>query len=347
MHTQHHTQQLTQHTQNTKNYEAVSGSGGLRSIIRQRRMTMTLALLAAIVAVVVFGRGSFSVAAENDDSVRLTIAAYNVENFFDAHNDPYTSDETMRPKAIPHLEKLAEVIRETKADFLGVTEMENEGALVEFRDTYLEDMDYDKVWVSHRSGVRGINNGIMSRVPIRSVTIYRFMPLRLEGDDGEWRFARDLVHARVEPIEGVTVHVFVCHLKSKRTVDGDKESIRWRSAEATALRGLVDELLSEDPKALIAVTGDLNDTADSVPLQLVRGDELPKARQLVDVHDHLDGEESHTYLREPYVSKIDYILVSQELADHLVEGSAKVIHLDDMELASDHAPVVASFDISE
>ena len=50
-----------------------------------------------------------------------------------------------------------------------------------------------------------------------------------------------------------------------------------------------------------------------------------------------------TYLREPYRSQIDYILVSPALRERLVPGSAYVLSDDKLLAGSDHAPVSATF----
>ncbi len=275
---------------------------------------------------------------------RITLGAYNVQNFFDTHNDPYNGDEVMTPKDEASLAKLAEVIAATDADFLGICEMEKMGALAEFVNDRLPDQNYKFVHVTERIGMRGINNGFLSRVRPGPITVHRFA--QLKGPTGRtWPFARDLLHVQIQPDEGAaTVHVFVVHLKSKRDGKNDPKSTKWRTAEAMAISKIVREMLAKNPSELIAVVGDFNDTPGSKPIDTLTAGG-PIDGPLTPALAHLPDEQRITYLRPPFRSQIDYIMVSPALAKCYVPGSAKVVNVEGMIDASDHAPVVASFDV--
>ncbi len=275
-------------------------------------------------------------------TVRVTLGGYNIENFFDRHDDPYNGDEVMRPKSDESLAKAAQVIAATDADFLGIVEMEKLGALAAFVDERLPDRGYRFLWVNQTVDLRGINNGFLSRLRPHSMTIYRFNELTLEGADRTWPFARDVLEAELRPAEGVRLSVFVVHFKSKRDGPNDPDSVKWRTAEMLALRRIIAERLAEDPDAMIAVVGDFNDTPGSAPLDALTGS-ADKPGVLVDVTASLPPDKRITYLRQPYRSQVDYVMASPALARCFVPGSAKVVQVTDMMEASDHAPVIATF----
>lgn len=276
---------------------------------------------------------------------RVTIGAYNVLNFFDSFDDPYNEDEVMRPKTGQSLSRLADLIKATDADFLGVTEMENEGALAAFVADYLPNSGYRYVHVNHRIGMRGINNGFISRLRPGPITIWRWAELEVPDARRQWPFARDLLEVKLEPIEGRPLSVFTVHFKSKRTVDDDDpQSAKWRLAEALAVREIVRKRLADDPDAWIAVVGDFNDTPDSPTIKALT-EPADGRKVLIDLIGAEADEPPVTYLRSPYRSQIDYIMVTPGLAACYVPGSARVVTMANMMQASDHTPIVASFDL--
>ena len=274
---------------------------------------------------------------------RVTIAAMNLENFFDEHNDPYTDDQGTAPKTADEMRVLAKVINEIDADFLGIVEVETEGVMRQFADRYLADRRYDQIYVAHRDYGRGINNGAMSRVPIRTVANYRFRKLTVPGRDDVWQFARDVVGFDIEPKPGVTMRLFVVHFKSKRDSRGDPDSHHWRLSEAMEVRRIVEQQLADDPDAMIAVMGDFNDLPDSEQLKTLLAPGADGKPVLIDAHAGLDRDQRITYLREPYRSTIDYMLLSPAMAALVVPGSARVVNDESLLDATDHAAVMATF----
>jgi endonuclease/exonuclease/phosphatase family metal-dependent hydrolase len=322
--------------------------------VKRRGLIAALVLAAAAVLVGCEDRAAISAPppapAKTDPPdrkpVEVTLVAYNVENYFDRHNDPYTRDEGTAPKSEQDKAELAAVIRSLDADFVGVTEMENEGELWAFKNEHLADLGYEYTFVGHRDFARGINNGAVSRIPIHSATVFRHPKLTVPGEQRTWTFARDVVMFDLRPHPDTPLYVFVVHFKSRRDSRDDKQSAKWRLSEAIGLRRIIDGMLDRDAEALIAVVGDLNDLPDSDPVMTLRGDGGPLGPadpKLVDLHAHLTGDDAVTYLRQPYRSRIDYILASPALAATLVPGSAKIPAGPKIEAGSDHAPVVATF----
>lgn len=284
--------------------------------------------------------------AQADKAKQLTLATYNLENLFDIWDDPYAKDETTRVKPRVELEALAKLIKALNADVLAVQEVENEGVLRAFVSEFLGDMGYDYVVTSHGNDGRGIDVGVVSRVPIESVTSYKFRQLTLPGEANTWHFARDLLHVRLKATDDKPLDVFVMHMKSKRTVSkSDEQSTKWRTAEATMAKKIIDEQLKKDPSAWIAITGDFNDTPDSEPIAaFLKGG---TKGTLTDLHTHIPADKRITFLNEPYRSTIDYVMASPELAKRSAKDKATVISDEKLLKGSDHAPVVVTFDLKD
>lgn len=267
---------------------------------------------------------------------KVTLGSFNLENFFDVWDDPYTQDGD--PKPAPKIKPMGLAVANMDADILGVCEVENGHVLQRLVDDHAPHANYQHIFTQPTNSNRGIHLGFMSRFPVESVTSYRFNTLKLPNDSREWTIARDLLHATFRVGEH-RLHVFMAHFKSKRDSRGDKQSASWRLAEAVFTRKIVDDLLQADPQAMIAVMGDLNDTLESPTLRALLAD-----ARLIDAH-HDKPKTMATYLREPYRSKIDYILVSPALAKH--QTASGIVTDPKMLKGSDHAPITASFDLPD
>ncbi len=268
----------------------------------------------------------------------VTLAAYNIENAFDVFDDPYTDDQDSDVKPRKEWEAIANALRQVNPDVCAFEELENEYELHAMISDFLPDAGYRYVAADHTNSTRGINLGIISRLPILSLTSYRFLELTLPGEEQTWTFARDLWRVTLEAPDGKPLDVFVVHLKSRHDSEGDPNSKNWRLAEATMARKIIDGLLEQNPDARLAIMGDFNDTPGDPAISA-----LTTGKSLIDVHAGLPAEQRISYLKAPYRSTIDYILASPALAKSLVPGSARVLHDEQLLGGSDHSPVIASF----
>jgi endonuclease/exonuclease/phosphatase family metal-dependent hydrolase len=267
----------------------------------------------------------------------LTVGSYNVLNFFDAAEDPYTSDETTGPKPQAQVEALAKSIRSLNADVLALIEVENRGVLQQFVDLYLPDMGYEVVEYEGND-MRGIDTAVLSRVPVGPVTSYRH--LRFQDTNGRpTHFQRDLLQVRLEPPAGTPFDLFVVHLKSKGGDEGDGLEIRL--AEAKVARSILDEKLKTDPQAAFLIAGDFNDTFDSQPLQAIVG---TGSTALSNFIDDLSPYNRVTYNQKPHRSMIDFIHASPAMAKRYVAKSYNIpADGSPTTTGSDHNPVEAKF----
>ena len=220
---------------------------------------------------------------------------------------------------------------------------------------------------------RGIGNALASRRPLRASTVHtaaalEFPALR-DGDpapfDGRIPLRRGVVHARVDGGELGDVDVLVAHFKSRRPVGlrnaaGDEiepqggharaeamlRSLVQRAAEALFVRGLVDARLAEDPSAHVAVTGDLNDIAESSTLEVLRAE--GEAHELFSCALLVPQELRYSVLHGGERAQIDHLLATKELfarakaARFFHEGLRE--HGDEeWTIDSDHAPFAVDF----
>ena len=273
---------------------------------------------------------------------QVTIATYNVENFFDVFDDPFVGDESTDPKLRHEIEKIALALRKMDADVIGVVEVENAHVLKAMVQEMLPDMGYDYIDVGPSNDGRGIKLGVISRLPILRTASYRHQTWKVEGYPEPKSMSRDLYHVTLDTGAAQPLELMGVHFKSKRDSVGDPQSQRRRNAEAAFTARIIQQQIEADPKAWIALVGDVNDTPDSQPVASLLDDAA-----LVDVHTDLAANQRITYLREPYRSTIDYIFASPALAKRLKPGTAKV--LDDPQIleGSDHAPIAATFQLTQ
>ena len=111
----------------------------------------------------------------------VKVMSYNMENFFDVFDDPYTADEGTPPKMRDQIKLLAETIRKADPDVLAVVEVENEHVLRAMVREFLSDMGYQYIDVDQSNDFRGIKVGVISRLPILRTASYRHQQFKVEG----------------------------------------------------------------------------------------------------------------------------------------------------------------------
>ncbi len=294
------------------------------------------------------------VGAQPDDPsahlLSLRVATYNIENAFDVYDDPYTRDETTPVKPRWEYEAIAKALKAIDADIVAIQEVENEPVLQALVQEYLPDMGYRVVAVPLTNDERGIKLGLISRFPVLSITSYRWQPLRYPESDRTWRFARDLLHARVQlpGPEARVLNVFVVHLKSKSSTEGDPKSQMWRTSEAIRIRQIIGQMLVANPDELILLMGDFNSEPHQ-PAFITLMAPLPDGSVLLhDSHALLPKEERTTYPSEKFPNSIiDYILASPAMYERLIPEGSRVISDPALTRGSDHNPITAEFRLTE
>ncbi len=268
---------------------------------------------------------------------KVRIATYNVLNLFDDEDCPYHNDEGTSAKPRHELERLAATIKQVDADVIALQEVENRFYLERFNTAMLADMGYEYVVCFEGNDGRGIDVAVLSRLPVGPVTSYRH--LRWKDSRGlDTGFRRDLLRVRIEPPNAKPFDLFTVHLKSK---GGGAGTEAVRMGEVTAIRNIVEDMLADDPKAMFVVCGDFNDTWDSNPIKLMRGE----GKMAMEAFQSDAPEGCVTYNRGQYRSVIDYIFCSPAMATSYVRQSMRVLDGSVESSGSDHNPVSMDFDL--
>lgn len=284
----------------------------------------------------------------------VSIGSYNVRNFLDVFDDPYSSDESVQVKERRDIRTLAMALQRLDADVVVFQELENEHVLQAMIDEFLPTAGYRHVAAQRTNSGRGINLGVISRYPIAELRSYRFQTLTHPDAPGrEWKFARDVMRVTVDVGGDRPVEVFNVHLKSNRSGPGDENSKLYRTAEAMRVKQIIAEEVAADPGMLAVVTGDFNSNYETRPdqprpwpamqhLLLTEPGETPL---LTDVHAHLSDQQRVTIpgSGEYPPATFDYILATPAMAERVVKNSATVISDDDLTRGSDHRPIAATF----
>lgn len=215
-------------------------------------------------------------------------------------------------------------------------------------------------------------------VPEPSVRLVTAIPPAETARPVAWD--RPILHAELALPNGKRLHVFNVHFRAAlaAAVPGQKlDAFAWRSiagwaegyylaaikraGQALEARLTLDQLLSADPMALIAVAGDYNAEEHHTPLEVLRGEEENTANGALAMQVMIPAEhavadsERFTVVHQGRRLMLDHILLSrallgrfgkmeihnEALSDELV-GYASVAHSPE----SYHAPIVAEFDLS-
>jgi endonuclease/exonuclease/phosphatase family metal-dependent hydrolase len=295
----------------------------------------------------------------------VRLAAFNVENLFDDKDDPKLSgeyDDIKMTTDPTRLKNLAAAIRELDADVLALEEVESEECLRWFRDNYLKDLGYEHLASREVGYYRGVEQALLSRLPIVDVQTYGDMKIasateRLPKDpaerkrqkwaepdsmDGNGGFQRSPLHAKVKLPDGSTLDLFVVHYKA-----GGKKFAHQRELEALSTVNLIDAVRSKDKNAQIAVVGDFNANPTDMTAKALREKSLGGLISAYELRpggrkgdaDEGDGASAksdrrkyltHSFVPEdkpgkPIERTIDYILLSPNLFQKGQKGSFFVL----------------------
>ncbi|MDZ4829363.1 MAG: endonuclease/exonuclease/phosphatase family protein [Phycisphaerae bacterium] len=264
----------------------------------------------------------------------IRLAEYNVENLFDDKDDPKLSGdfEDIKMTATPErLTALAATIKSLDADVLAVTEVESKDALVWFRDGYLKGLGYDYVESIDAGDPRGIEQGVLSRIPIVGVENWPNeaiidMKENREGtgwatpSDGKWpkRWARSPLEVRLKAPDGYELTLLVVHHKASGKFDAQRE------LEALQVREIAMARLKKNPNENLAIVGDFNATPSKKSVKVYLETESPRLRSAYDQRFQKNAP-SDTFITHVTNRPIDFIIMSPGLFKDTVDESFFVL----------------------
>ncbi len=287
-------------------------------------------------------------------SVRATpvvVATYNVENF---HIRPYGN----RPvKSEASRAKVAEVILAIRPDIIAIQEM---GELVAF-ESLQETLRGGGLSLPFREHLGGSDTNIfvaiLSRFPILSKYPHTNDGFVLDGR--RFHCSRSTIEVVIDVDGRHRLTVLTTHLKSKRPVPFADEA-ELREQEARILREHVDALMANHSSEPFIVCGDFNDTPASKPIRLLMAtgrralfDPRPaEMGHVIPTGSEPEKEErritwTHFYPVDDTYSRIDYLLMSRSLRPFWIPEKSYVFAGPNWGEASDHRPVVCTFDFDK
>lgn len=251
-------------------------------------------------------------------------------------------------------ESTIRVIKEVKADVMCVVEVENRLILEAFNRDGLGSGAkgrFDEVMCIDGNDKRGIDVGLLSRFPIRSIR-----PHIYDGTSKSRTFSRDCPEMELELPDGRTLYILCNHFVSKMNGDPPKSQERRKRQAAAVAEILGTYDLKKD---LVVVAGDMNDTPDSGPMQPLLGVKHLHDTLELQFGTEMDKRWSYKYKKE--LNQIDYLLVSEPLREAFVEAGVERRGIHEIgkvtgetafpsvtswtSAASDHGAVWADFDL--
>jgi predicted extracellular nuclease len=199
----------------------------------------------------------------------LTIAFWNVENFFDTLNTNGKNDEEFSPNSKKHWNSdryktkvlhLAQVIGDMNnrqgPDILGMAETETKEVVTDLVNSTIKELKYEVVRIQSPDERH-----------ISTALIFKSDKFRLQNAVGDTVHlsnnhpTRLILQVSLLTNNNDTINVFVNHWPSR--LGGEEASENNRVAAAKTLRSNIDALLKTNPGANIVIMGDFNDEPDN------------------------------------------------------------------------------------
>ncbi len=258
----------------------------------------------------------------------LRVATWNVENLFDARNDPDTFDDVYSTSEMnAKINALAAVLQEIDADVVALQEVENEFILGRLAEA--TGLGYTEQVLMDGFDPRGIDVACLSKRPIIRAVSHQGERFDSPESDESYFYTRDALEIFVDA-GGQEVGIVVLHLRSM--VDGGDDH---RLAEATYTERIVSQRISATTPNMI-IAGDLNDFPDSPTL-----DALIQDGPMLDLTLGVPEADRYTFVFRGREQQIDYILGTASVLS--ARENIEIIHTSQAQGASDHAPIVADF----
>jgi endonuclease/exonuclease/phosphatase family metal-dependent hydrolase len=291
---------------------------------------------------------SFGVAASAET---FRVATYNLENYLAG------ASQTRPAKSVESRAKVRASIRALKPDVLAVQEIGGTNALLELRDSLkAEGLDLP-FWEHIPAFDTNIQVAVLSRFPFTARRPHTNENFLLSGR--RYQVSRGFAEVDVQVNTNYAFTLFAAHLKSKRAV-GMADDAELRLEEARLLRDKIDARLAANPQANFMVLGDFNDTKESASTKAILGrgkhklvDTRPAERNgdqacvSKPADEPRDVAWTYYYSHADTYTRIDFILLSPGMAREWVTNETYVLTLPGWGVASDHRPIVATFEAAD
>ena len=279
------------------------------------------------------------------------VATYNLESYL---LEP-VGTRPAKPEAARA--KIRESLLALNADVVALQEVGGTNALLELRAALQREGLVYPHWELAQGWDTNIEVAVLSKLPVVARRFHTQDSFLLQGR--RFRVSRGFLELDLQAGPRDTFTLFTVHLKSRRVVP-EADEAELREQEALLLREKIDARLAANPRAKIIVAGDLNDTKEARSTRAVLG---RYSRKLVDTRPaerNGDNQPSanprydprtitwtHYYGLEDSYSRIDYILLSREMARSWRPEETYLLALPNWGVGSDHRPLVATFTVED
>jgi endonuclease/exonuclease/phosphatase family metal-dependent hydrolase len=266
---------------------------------------------------------------------KITILDWNTHNFFDDKKNGGSAETVVSASEYKtHKHQVGSVLATMDADIVMLAEVENQGVVDALnKDELGGKYAYRKL--IDGNDPRGIDVAVLSKIQFDDVVSHAKDTFKRNGTNGpEYSYVRDCLEVHFT-INGKHVITLGVHFRAKGPPDDPDK----RLAEAQHTRKIANDLMAADPGALIVVLGDMNDLSASEPVTAIVG------KDFVDSADSVDSAGRWTYNFNGKQELIDHQIANAGLHALLDPAGVVIRHGKDVDTASDHAPIMATYEI--
>lgn len=251
------------------------------------------------------------------------------------------------PEQAERLQAVADTLRQLDCDSISLQEVPSKAALESLvKQGGLEELYPHRRFFKTNDVEGGNHLAELSKHPFTETRGNTDKNFKVEGFRGPGQFTRDVTETRVQ-IGGYTIRRYNTHMKANPQIRKDdpdyarKKDVTdaIRTGETRALKDILKANHKKYPNELFVVSMDANATPDDGNLRHLTGGFAP-------VHDPL-GNQAGFATHPSSHRRLDYILLSDGLADKVVPGSIQVIDTPTTRKASDHAPMVLTVELPD
>ncbi len=272
-----------------------------------------------------------------------TFIAWNVRNYI-LKPDLDTRGKPLTPaKASESIDAIVHTLVELRPDIVGLCEMGTRKDLADLQRR-LQKAGLD---LSHSTWVDGPDRerhlALLSRFPLASTQHARQAEFKLAGISRSVQ--RGILDCTVQVSESFPLRILGVHLKSRRIVP-EFDQAEFRRMESIILRERLDAILDKNPATPLLVFGDFNDTKNSPVVRGVAGRAgSDGALSILPLADGAGDQWTYHWEESDEYSRVDYVMVGRALLPLVNQASSRVHRADAWQTASDHRPLVVSFDL--
>ena len=278
----------------------------------------------------------------------LWVMSYNVENLFDTEDDPSKADEDFLPEGSYHwtktryhtkLMQVATVLSSARnglysPDLIGLVEVESARCLEDLLRLQTRLSEEYSYLITEGADRRGIDVALLYRRSVFQLLAWEQIDLQPPG--AEPLATRPLLHALGRLPSGDSLHIFVCHLPSRR--GGARHSQPYRDHAASLLAAHCQPLLkqaAEGARCHTLILGDFNGTPDEAPTRRILGASPYPSDAAIQVSPAKlyylqprqgEGEPPGSYCYQGIWSYLDQILASASLLGQEPKGLRYLPH---------------------